>query len=187
MSPADHDRERSPRSIPISVEDRQSGEEPEPSDETSHDAEESSELDRLERENEVLRRRVAELVRDVERAEGRSQKSASVAQKAERVRMLGDLGGVLDSVERALESGVERGPWRAGLEAIRTQLLKYIEAQGARLTGHPGERVDPNIHEAIARVRSSQQAGTIVEVYRHGICLDDGTPVRNAQVVVAAP
>ncbi|MFU8804965.1 MAG: nucleotide exchange factor GrpE, partial [Bradymonadaceae bacterium] len=134
----------------------------------------------------ALNRRIEELGRDLRRLQERSSETVAGARRQERVRLLSGLGDVLDSVERALTLGETESPWRAGLEAIRSQFHAYLRDHGATLTGKVGERLDPHIHQAIAVVDSPAfEAGQIAEVDRHGLELEDGTVVRPALVIVA--
>lgn len=133
-----------------------------------------------------LSRRVVELTDDLERVQRRTGTTIEEARRDERVRILGGLGDVLDSVERALQFGAD-GPWGEGLRAIRDQIFSFMRAEGATITGAVGESMDPRLHEAIAVVDDDQHAsGEIVAIDRHGIELEDGTVARAAQVHVAA-
>lgn len=132
-----------------------------------------------------LSRRVQELTGDLERVQQRSSDQLASARRQERSRLLSGLGDVLDSIDRGLQAEAS-GPWRQGLEAIRDQLLAFFRAEGARLTGEPGEKMDPHVHQALASVDDPDaQPGHIISVERQGIELEDGTIVRPAQVVVA--
>lgn len=135
----------------------------------------------------ALKRRIASLTDDVERAHRRTEKQVDNARQSERGRLLAGLGDVLDSVERALSSEELDGPWRAGLQAIESQLVTFIGAEGAELTGSVGEMMDPRVHEAIGtREVEGASRGEIVDVYRRGIQLEDGSIARAAQVIVAS-
>ncbi len=136
---------------------------------------------------ERLTDRIQKLTDDMERLRRRSSESVEAARREEQIRLLAGLGEVLDSVERALKMGEPRGPWRQGLEAIRSQLYAYLRGEGATITGEIGEKLDPTIHQAIAAVDDADaESGEIVRVDRPGMVLADGeTVVRPAQVVVA--
>ena len=132
-----------------------------------------------------LSRRVEELGADLERVQRRSEEAVRQARREERGRLLNGMGEILDSVERGLEN-LEEGPWKAGLEGIREQLLGFLRAQGAKVIGEVGEGLDPRRHQALAMVEKSEAAsGEVVQVARYGIELEDGTVVRPAQVLVA--
>jgi molecular chaperone GrpE len=133
-----------------------------------------------------LSSRIDELTADLERVRARAERTVSTAQRDERVRLLSGLGTVLDSIDRGLDME-DSGPWRQGLEAIRSQLIGFLRAEGATLIGAVGERMDPKLHEAVGVDNSEEfEPGHIVRVVRHGLELEDATLVRPAQVVVAS-
>lgn len=135
-----------------------------------------------------LKQRIETLQNDLERVRDQADQTADRASREERVRLLANLGQVLDSVERGLSMQAE-GPWRQGLMAIHAQILNFFRSEGATLTGQVGETLDPTVHEAVEAVDAGDlqgvEAGEIVEVQRHGVLLEDGTQVRPAQVKVA--
>lgn len=132
-----------------------------------------------------LSKRIEELTGDLERVRRHTTTKVEAARRDERARLLSGLGDVLDSIDRAIEMDTE-GAWRQGLEAIRSQLVKFMRAEGARVTGEPGEKMNPRVHQAMGMVDSDQvDSGHVVRVARHGLELEDGTVVRPAQVVVA--
>ncbi len=61
----------------------------------------------------------------------------------------------VDSVERAIQMEPD-GPCRDGLQAVMGQMDAVLQRQGAQRIGAPGERFDPERHEAIA-VRASRR------------------------------
>jgi molecular chaperone GrpE len=91
---------------------------------------------------------------------------------------------VVDSVERAIQ--LERdGPCYEGLRAVLAQIDSVLERQGAQRIGAPGDRFDPQRHEAVAvRATGDLPDRTIVEVQRSGFAQGDRV-IRPAQVVVA--
>ncbi len=91
---------------------------------------------------------------------------------------------VLDSVERAMRMEPD-GPCTDGLRAVLAQIDGVLARQGAQRIGAPGDRFDPERHEAIA-VRPSGEVPdrTVLEVQRSGFSRG-GRVIRPAQVVVA--
>jgi molecular chaperone GrpE len=91
---------------------------------------------------------------------------------------------VVDSVERAIQ--LERdGPCYEGLRAVLAQIDSVLDRQGAQRVGAPGDRFDPERHEAVAvRAAGDLPDRTIVEVQRSGFAQGDRV-IRPAQVVVA--
>jgi molecular chaperone GrpE len=91
---------------------------------------------------------------------------------------------VADSVERAAAAGGD-SPLAAGLAALRDQIDALLQRQGVTRFGEPGERFDPERHEAVAARPSDEYPdGTILEVVRAGYERGDHV-LRPARVVVA--
>jgi molecular chaperone GrpE len=92
---------------------------------------------------------------------------------------------VVDSVDRALRMPVPENELAAGLRAVLEQMEAILERQGVERIGTPGERFDPEKHEAIA-VRETDEVPdrTVLEVARAGYRVD-GRVLRPAQVVVS--
>jgi molecular chaperone GrpE len=91
---------------------------------------------------------------------------------------------VVDSVDRALRMEAD-GPLVAGMRAVLEQIESVLAREGVQRTGMPGERFDPERHEAIS-VQESPDAEdrTIVDVARSGFMRGDRV-LRPAQVVVS--
>jgi molecular chaperone GrpE len=90
----------------------------------------------------------------------------------------------VDSVERALSMEPD-GVLLEGLRAVLEQMEAILARQGVRRLGEPGERFDPERHEAVG-VRFSDQAPdhTVAEVARSGFALGDRV-LRPAEVIVS--
>jgi molecular chaperone GrpE len=100
-------------------------------------------------------------------------------------RIVADWLEAVDSVERALGMEAPANEMAAGLRAVLEQMEAILERQGVERIGAPGERFDPELHDAIA-VRETDEAPdrTIVEVARSGYRAGDRL-LRPAQVVVS--
>jgi molecular chaperone GrpE len=147
--------------------------------ETGTDSDDAAEA--LER----LSRRVEELLGDLERVRKKAAVASAKAARQEKLRLLGGMADVLDSIERGLEIDAD-GAWRQGLEAIHRQMISFLRAEGVQLVGEPGEALDPRVHEATGVVESTAVApGRVAQVQRRGLQLDDGTVIRPAQVTIA--
>jgi molecular chaperone GrpE len=92
----------------------------------------------------------------------------------------------VDSVDRALAIHAEAGnPVAEGLRAVLEQMEAILERQGVTRVGEPGERFDPERHEAISvRVTDDVPDHTVLDVARSGYALGDRV-IRPAQVVVS--
>lgn len=136
--------------------------------------------------SETLERTVAQLTQDITRIRSRTEIELSRARTHERAKLLSGLGEVMDSVDRALRTPEVDSVWRQGIEAIRTQLLGFLESEQAQVTAQVGEQADPRLHEAVAELEvAGVPRGEIVHVERHGIVLEDGSVARTAQVILA--
>jgi molecular chaperone GrpE len=91
---------------------------------------------------------------------------------------------VADSIDRALASDPEAGV-APGLQAVADQIAATLAREGVARVGTPGERFDPERHEAIdVRVDPGAAEPTVVDVARSGYARGDRV-LRPAQVVVA--
>jgi molecular chaperone GrpE len=100
--------------------------------------------------------------------------------------LTGDWLEVVDAVERALRQQPEN-PLAEGLRAVLDQMEGILARHGVQRIGSPGERFDPERHEAIdVRESADVPAGTIVDVARSGFAVGDRV-LRPAQVVVSRP
>jgi molecular chaperone GrpE len=142
--------------------------------------ERSDPSDELARIEDRYRRALADL--DNYRKRATREVDRRVAEATDSV--LRDWLQVLDSVERAMRMEPD-GPCYEGLRAILAQMESVLDRQGAQRIGMPGDRFDPERHEAVA-VRASGDVPdrTIVEVQRSGFVRGDRV-IRPAQVVVA--
>jgi molecular chaperone GrpE len=72
----------------------------------------------------------------------------------------------------------------SGLELTERELSSVLERHGVVRVGAPGDRFDPNLHQAVAQAPSAHPAGVIAEVFQPGYRLSDRT-LRAAMVVVS--
>ena len=101
-----------------------------------------------------------------------------VAQAASRLAR--ELLVVLDACEAAVSQGVE------GIEALQSQLLGVLSAEGLAVLGTVDEPFDPGFHEAVMSEESGdggQDAPTVAEVLRTGYAWN-GRVLRPAMVKV---
>jgi molecular chaperone GrpE len=90
----------------------------------------------------------------------------------------------VDSIDRALQMDPD-GPGSDGLRAVLEQMESILARYGVTRIGEPGERFDPERHEAIA-VRETDEAPdrTVLDVARSGYASGDRV-LRPAHVVVS--
>jgi molecular chaperone GrpE len=91
---------------------------------------------------------------------------------------------VVDSLERALLLQPEN-PVVQGLRAVLEQMEAVLARQGVTRMGAPGDRFDPELHEAVG-VRPTDEVPdrTILEVARSGFA-HDGRVLRPTEVIVS--
>ena len=136
----------------------------------------------LERIENRYKRALADLDNYRKRAAREMESRVAAAQEA----IIRDWLSVVDSLERALQMEANE-PCRAGLAAVLGQVDSVLAGEGVHRIGAPGERFDPEGHEAIAVQASSQAPDhTVLAVQRSGFALGDRV-IRPAQVVVARP
>jgi molecular chaperone GrpE len=95
--------------------------------------------------------------------------------------------GLLDVLEHAANSArssTNIESIRQGLDLIKREFAKMLTSEGVKEIESEGKKFDPAVHEAIERVASPEQEGTIIGVMQKGYMLN-GRVVRPARVKVA--
>ena len=122
-------------------------------------------------------------VADLDNYRKRSEREVERREAQARESVLQEWLYVVDSVERAVR--LEPPPCAEGMRALLEQMDVVLTHQGVERIGAPGDRFDPERHEAIAVEPSDQvPERTIVAVQRSGYAIGDRV-IRPAQVVVA--
>lgn len=133
---------------------------------------------KIEQQRDAMLRAVA----DAENMRKRVQAEAAANQKYALERFAEGLLPVVDSLEAALKSGDT-----SGVELTLKQLQGALEKGQIRAVDpKPGERFDPNRHQAMAAVPSAGEPNTVVSVLQKGYALHDRV-LRPALVTVAKP
>jgi molecular chaperone GrpE len=131
---------------------------------------------RLEQQKDAWMRAVA----DADNARKRARAEVEAAHKFAVERFAESLLPVMDSLEAALQSKDV-----SGVEITSRQLKSALEKASIReICPAPGERFDPNCHQAMAAVESAAEPNTIVAVMLKGYRLHDRV-LRPALVTVA--
>lgn len=103
-------------------------------------------------------------------------------------RLVGDLLGVLDNFERALETRLSPenyANYAKGVEMTAAELRGVLQKFGVSEIPSLGQPFDPNFHEALtSEITTASPAGSVVRVLRKPYKLHDRV-VRPGQVVVA--
>lgn len=104
--------------------------------------------------------------------------------------LLRELLPVLDNFDRALQAARARAEpeaFVAGVELIQRDLLRVLEKFGVSSFSAVGQPFDPERHEAVARVPTTEHSEmTVVEETLRGYLLN-GRVLRPARVTVAVP
>jgi molecular chaperone GrpE len=100
--------------------------------------------------------------------------------------VIGQILPVLDNLERAVAALTARDASLAGgVDMVRVQMAQVLVANGVVEVEALGHRFDPNVHDAIASVPSTDAPeGVVIEVIEKGY-RTDAELVRAAKVVVS--
>ncbi len=161
--------------------------------EAAMDGDDLAPLDAVIAERDDWKDKAMRLAAEVENIKRRAEREANDARAYAIQRFATSLLGVADNLQRALtaapQGSVDAGVQGlvTGLEMTEKSLIQAFEANGlTRVAPEPGDRFDPNIHQAMAEQPSTEvQAGTVIQTYQPGYVLF-GRTVRPAMVIVAA-
>jgi molecular chaperone GrpE len=180
-----HDDEGAGRSLPATV----PGAGPE-SAPVGGGAETPSEVDALRAELSAVRDRHLRLQAEFDNYRKRQQREREEIHRQAKERLLREIPGVLDNLERALRhAGAPEATQESltqGIDLVARQLQEILGRFGAEPMNALGAAFDPHRHEAMARVHTAGDPpdGTVVEEFRRG-WLIDGRVLRPALVAVA--
>lgn len=150
-------------------------------------------LDAVIAERDDWKDKAMRLAAEVENIKRRTEREANDARAYAIQRFAQSLLGVADNLQRAIQAAPQ-GSTDAGvtglvtgLEMTEKSLLQAFEANGlTRVAPGPGDRFDPNVHQAVTEQPSADvPAGTIIQTFQPGYVLY-GRTVRPAMVIVAA-
>lgn len=92
---------------------------------------------------------------------------------------------VLDNLERALQTECSDENYKKGVEMISGSFLETLKNLGVEEIASDGAAFDPNLHQAVQRVESSDaESGTVVQTFAKGYKIGDRV-IRFAMVAVA--
>lgn len=150
-----------------------------------------------EHEMDSLREQVADLEGQVLRGQAelenfrkRIRREMESDRKYAALPLLKDLVGVVDNLQRALDSAQSAGAnddMTQGVAMVASQWQQVLEQHGCRqVSDLAGAEFDPNVQEALAQQPSDEvPAGHVILVHQVGYQLHDRV-VRPAQVVVSS-
>ena len=111
------------------------------------------------------------------------------ARRSSEERVMLEMIGALDDLDRALGAAAEAGApeaWAAGVRLTAQRLREYLARQGVVTLEPLGEPFDPSFHEAMLEIDApaGRAPGEILQVVLKGYARGD-RPIRPARVVVA--
>lgn len=99
--------------------------------------------------------------------------------------LIKDVIPVLDNFDLALSVLEREGKAEKGIYMIRTQLEDVLRKRGLeKITVTVGSQFDPNFHEALGEIESSEPAGTVALIIENGYILN-GRVARPARVKIS--
>jgi molecular chaperone GrpE len=147
---------------------------------------EPSEVEKLNAERDALLDRLSRVQAEFENARRRLERAQQEAKTVGVGETLTTLLPTLDSLELALRSvAPDPKEFRRGIDLIRQQMELAIRSLGLTRVPAEGRTFDPNLHEAIEVVETTDaQDGEVVEEVQAGYKLGDRL-LRPAKVLVA--
>jgi molecular chaperone GrpE len=147
-------------------------------------------LEEKTREAETNRDRALRAMADLDNYKKRVQREREEWSRAATESLIRQLLTVLDNFDRAIHAARQTPQPHtesllAGVELIRRELLKVLESEGVTPYSAAGEPFDPEKHEAVVRVETTEiPEDMVVEELRRGYVWN-GRVLRPAQVSVA--
>ncbi|HAG53279.1 MAG TPA: nucleotide exchange factor GrpE [Alphaproteobacteria bacterium] len=152
---------------------------------------EKSEVEVLAEENTELKNKVLKAMAETENLRKRHQRELADANKYAATKFAKEMLAVQDNMLRALESldKVEtqdehlKGTLE-GIKMVSSQLENSFTQAGIEKIKALGEKLNPELHQAMAQVESEAEAGTIIEEFQSGYTIH-GRVLRPSMVVIA--
>jgi molecular chaperone GrpE len=114
---------------------------------------------------------------DLENLKKRAERERSEAVRFGTERLVSDLLGVVDDLERAIraaEQGAGGGALLDGVRLVEKSLLDVLARHGVTRVPSHGQAFDPAHHEAVAHLPSEEHgSGMVIEEHRGGFRMHD--------------
>jgi len=142
------------------------------------------------RELAELRDKYLRVLADTDNARKRIRQQSEDSVRVQRENFLRDLLPIVDNLERAVEaarggSGADQ-PIVEGVEMTLRSLLDFLRSHGVTPVSAVGQQFDPQLHEAVDHVHSTEHPpNTVVSEFHRGYVMGDRT-LRPARVAVAS-
>ncbi len=141
----------------------------------------------LESEAEGLRERLMRTLADFDNYRKRTEREKQTLRRFANFDVFKDFLGVLDNLERAMDSSGSAEDLKQGLRMIIRQQEEILRRHGVQRVDAVGQAFDPKVHEAVAREESSEvEVPTVKKEMQRGYLLHDRL-LRPAMVFVAMP
>lgn len=146
-------------------------------------------VEQLTSERDAMRNDLQRVAADFENFRRRAAREREQASAAAETRLLGELLGVIDDVERALEHAAKDDTSKEsvvdGLTTVRTRLTSVVGSHGLERIDSSGT-FDPHLHEAmmVQAAPGGEPDDTILQELQSGWKLGDRV-LRHARVIVA--
>lgn len=151
-------------------------------------ADREKQVKKLTADNTSLRDLALRARAELENARKRLEREKAEAIKYANERLVGELVGVVDNLERGLESAAdieEAKPLHDGIRMVMDQFLGVLSSNGLEVIAPDGQHFNPHFHEAVAaEEREDVEDNVILGTFQKGYVLR-GRVVRPAMVRVA--
>ena len=135
----------------------------------------------LEQKSDLLQRTAAEF----DNFKKRTEREKSGVAEYSKASVIKKLLPIIDNIERANSADKDSPDYIKGIELIVKQFTSIVETLEIEEIGKPGEKFDPNFHEAVMHIEDENFGeNEIAEVLQKGYKLGD-TIIRPAMVKVA--
>src|SRR5215813_1465680 len=144
------------------------------------------------KENVSLRDRLFRALSEAENTRRQASRTAVDARRFAIADFARELLIVVDNLQRTIDAAdgqasltYENAALVEGIQVTLRVLLQTLERFGVRPISAPGERFDPNLHEAVMEVDDpTQPGGTVAQVVEQGYTIH-GRLLRPARVIVS--
>lgn len=150
-------------------------------------------IQELEAEIAQIKDQALRALADAENTKRRSEREVTAARIFGIERFANDVLSVHDNLSRALQTldGTEKAQLGdnaknlvEGIELTEKNLMAVLARHGVTAVPGVGSKFDPNVHQAVANIPSSEEKGTVATVMQTGFKLGDRT-LRAAMVAVS--
>lgn len=147
----------------------------------------------LEVELAELKDRALRAMADAQNVKKRAEREVAAAKVYSVERFAVDMLSVHDNLSRAMSSldgsakdalGDNAKNLLDGIELTEKDLIAVLSRHGVKPVPGKGSKFDPNVHQAVAQIPSSETKGDVAEVMQTGFTLGDRT-LRAAMVAVS--